>query len=250
MTQRLTEIDVDEISLVSKPANRRKFTLLKQEEELMTDTDKLLAEIQKLGPDERAKFIEKLAPESEEAWRERVLKAIEADDTEVLKDDRAMEVVAAEVKSLQEGIAELRKHNQEADERLAKEKAAAVRKSYIEKATDYKNIPGVTADDFGPILMKCEAALDEDEVKKLNEILKAACENMRTDLTKESGSGVDTGAEDIVARIDALVKAEMEADSKLSSAQARARVYKKEPALLQAELDAEPMARDNSGAGE
>jgi hypothetical protein len=61
---------------------------------------------------------------------------------------------------------------------------------------------------------------------------------------------VDTGAEDIVARIDALVKAEMEADSKLSSAQARARVYKKEPALLQAELDAEPMARDNSGAGE
>lgn len=244
MTQRLTEIDVDEISLVGKPANRRKFTLLKQEDGLMSDTEKLMDELQKLTPEERAGLVEKLAPESEEAWRERVLKAIEgSEDEEVLKDDRAITVLAEEVKKANAEIAELRKAQQAAEAAVQKEKEAARRKQYIEKASTYSKLPGVVADDFGEILMKCEAALTEDEAKKLNEVLKAAAEGLPTDLMAERGSGAE-GESDIVKQVETLVRKEMEADPKLTKAQAEARVYKKEPGLLDRVLAVEAEAEE------
>jgi hypothetical protein len=247
--QRLTEIDVDEISLVGKPANRRQFTLLKMENEDMADTDTILDQLQKLSADERAEIIEKMAPESEQAWRERVLKAIEDDDTEVLKDDRALDVVVDELKKMRDVVAEVRTAQKEAEAAILKEQHTARRKSYIEKAGDYAKIPGLVADDFGEILMKCEDALTEDEVKKLNEILKAAAEGMSGVPTEELGSGVDEGA-DVLKQVESLIRKEMEADPKLTEAQARAEVYRKEPGILARELEAEGLVSDESGAGE
>lgn len=243
MTKRLTDIDIDEISLVGKPANRRKFTLLKSEVG-MTDKQKLLDEFQKLTPEDRAELIEKVAPESEEAWRERVLKAIEGEaDPTVLEEPRALSVVLEEIQKANAEIAELRKAQQAAEEAARKEKDAARRRQYIEKAAEYTKIPGVVPDDFGEVLMKCEAALTEDEVKKLNEVLKAAAENIGDELTKERGSGVDAES-DVAAELETLVKAQMDEDPKLSRAQAEARVYKRNPGLLDRQLNAEAQQRE------
>lgn len=242
MAQRLTEIDIDEISLVGKPANRRKFTLLKSEVG-MADKEQLLDELQKLTPEDRAELIEKVAPESEEAWRERVLKAIEGEpDATVLEDPRALSVVLEEIRKANVEIAELRKAQKAAEAAVEKEKEATRRRQYIEKAAEYQKIPGVVPDDFGEILMKCESALTEDEVKKLNEILKAAAENIGDELTKERGSGVDAES-DVAAELETLVKAQMEQDPKLSRAQAEARVYKRNPGLLDRQLNAETEQR-------
>jgi hypothetical protein len=245
MAQRLTEIDVDEVSLVGKPATRRKFTLLKSEETGMS-IEKIIEDIKKLGDDDQAELRKALSPDSDEEWRERLLKALEKDDgddipPEILKDDRAVEAVREELQKQRDEIAELKKAREETAKALADEKAARVRKTYIEKAAAYVNLPGVNPDDFGPMLMKMESALTEDEAKKLNEILKASEAGYYAELD-EVGSGVDGDGSGVSGTVDGLVQKRLDANPKLTPEQARAEVYKANPQLLERELEAEAEA--------
>lgn len=132
----------------------------------------------------------------------------------------------------------LEKAVSEAQDRATKAEALAKRledehenQRYITKAQQFKHTPGVTADDFGPILRKCADALGAD-FAKLEQVLKAGDEAARqAALYEEIGSDAPARGS-AEAEVSVLAKEIKKAEPKLSDGEARARVWKGRPDLM------------------
>lgn len=143
-------------------------------------------------------------------------------------------IVAKAIEDMQKRLGDAEKRASDAEalaKRLDDEKQ---NRTYVEKASNLRHLPGVTADDFGPVLRKVAGALDEDTFAKFEQTLKAANEAIHTgSLFKEigSGSGVASG---VMAEVAGLVTEIRKANPSLDEHGARAQVWKSRPDLLTA----------------
>jgi len=163
------------------------------------------------------------------------------DLTGVPEENRA--AVEAVIKATEDEKAELRK---EADEQATKaENAEKIAKEerdvretrdYIAKSQGYVNL-AKSDDEFGPVLKSIanaerDGALPEGTAAKLDEVLKAADEQVKAgDLFKEAGRNGHGGATDSEGKAKAAAAEIKKADPKLTDAQAIAKAYADDPTL-------------------
>ena len=158
--------DMDEESLF-----RKFLRFLKNEDVEMSDTDQNTDgfDVEKLDDEAREAFDE-LNDELEKAQaRIDELEAADADpdaDEGVAKADLPDEVRKA--------LEDAESRASEAEERIEKLEMEKRRERFITKAASFDNLPGVTGDDFGEILMKIDEALTEDEFDAFEKVLRGA----------------------------------------------------------------------------
>lgn len=154
-------------------------------------------------------------PEEQRPALEAVLKAA---DTQVAATRAELEKAAAKA--------------QESEARLATIQAETERKESIQKAAEFRDLPGANPDDLGPVLLKIKKALDPAEYEKLTSILKASATIVRRSaLFTEIGSDV-AGANTARAELDKKVDDLRKSNPKLTVEAARAQVYKSDKALM------------------
>lgn len=121
-----------------------------------------------------------------------------------------------------------------AEKKLQDEVDRREREQFIGKARSFAALPGMNADDFGPILRKIDKALDEDERTKFDTLLKAADAAIKEGaLLKEVGSGDRPGAS-VEAQVEELAKELQAKEPGLSKQAARGKIWKQRPDLAAA----------------
>ena len=130
-------------------------------------------------------------------------------------------------------------------EKVAKLETERKDAEFAKRAEGYAPLP-IKADVFGPILRKAADVLTVEENAELDRVLTAASEAMKASgLLKEHGS--DSHEEGTaVAKVAQLVADARKANPKLTEVQARAQVYKADPALRR-EVEAENTERAQAG---
>lgn len=266
MATKLTEIDVDEISLVGKGANQRTFTLLKsatkeadqhEHTEDVVDINELtkaVGELDDAGKDElkKALGIEQPKEETPEEFKARVLKAIteaKGDEDELLKgaDDKTVEVVKVlrdEIRKAREDAEQAKKDAAEQKEELKKAREAEKDREFLAKAQGLDKLPGNKPEEFGTILKRAYSALTDDERKKLDEVLKAANELADNALFRETGTDYTEGSAE--AEVQAKAEELMKSDSKLTIEQAKTEIAKRFPELFNRATEEEAERRKKS----
>lgn len=282
MSQRLSEIIVDEISLVGKGANRRRFHLFKEQQRKgsTVTTEELMQAVNDLADDDRTGFFKSLGVEKKKkaeddddkkkkkpnpfAAFKAAISELTDDETDTLREEVAKRF-GLEVKKGDDDKTRLSKMDpkdraliekaQAAADAAQKEAAANAekitkmetdrrRQGFLVEVAKYEGLPHVTADDFGTILDKIDAALDPKEMEKFRLVLKASSEQLLDAAHfKEIGSGggglVTGGAYDaITAAAEELRKS----DNTLTAEGAWSKVYK-ENAELRAAFTKEDDAR-------
>lgn len=131
-------------------------------------------------------------------------------------------------------IADLEKRAETAEQKLEKEVDRRENETFIAKAKSFTSLPGMNPDDFGIILRKIDGALDDEERKKFDELLKAADAAIKEgNLLAEVGSGDRPGAS-VEAEVQKLAEEMVENEPGLSIQVARGRVWKAHPELASA----------------
>lgn len=300
MTQRLSEMNGKEISLVTRPANRRRFLLLKGDTGDAMDDVKALQHVEQIDKEGLGSAIEALAGADTDFAKDVLAKASMTDDEktrlkaalrvmgpeiakkmatllaepgtvekeepvakksddEKPKDEKPAVTVTknadgswdfsalpetqrpvfeAVIKAQEADTAKLREDLKKADERAAasEEKLNALaaekdRAESIQKAAEFKDLPGAAPDDVGPILLKIKKALDAAEYEKLTQILKASAAIVRKSaLFLEVGAG-EQGGTSAHAELASKAAELRKADTTLSPQAARAKVLKSDPDL-------------------
>lgn len=159
-------------------------------------------------------------PEDQRAAVEAVIKANDAEKAELI------------------AKAEEQATKAENAEKIAKEERdVRETRDYIAKSQDYKNL-AKSDDEFGPVLKSIanaerDGALPEGTASKLDEVLKAADEQVKAgDLFKEAGrAGHGTGSNDHEAKVKTAVTELRKSDPKLTDAQAISKAYANDPDL-------------------
>ena len=132
---------------------------------------------------------------------------------------------------------------EKAEGRIQKMEDANTNAQFVEKAAAYTHLPGWTADDQGPVLAKIAAALEPEEMEKLEGVLKGASETIKTgDLLREVGVGGDPEEGSAEAEVKVEVEKLMAADAELDEQTARGQVFRKN-ADLQARYTEERKAQ-------
>jgi hypothetical protein len=173
-----------------------------------------------------------------EALEAKLAEFEEAEDEEE-QEEQEEEVISEEVaKRLDDAEARAKRAEEKADKLEAEKR----RDQFLAKARQFKHLPEFTADDFGGILAKIEAALETEEFALLEKVLKGADEAIRQSalLTEIGGSGAGYGSKE--AEVKAKVAELQKLMPELSPEQAEGKVFKNEPALYQA-VQAEIEAR-------
>jgi DNA-binding transcriptional ArsR family regulator len=259
MAQRLKDIRVRKIDLVGVPAIGKPIVLFKSEQGVTTvDKKELLAAITELDDvgkqevlkalgveepidpvevikglddEQRAEIAKLLVGEPKELTAEDIIKAIEAlkpkdDDKPVVPEE-----VTKAITGLSERLTKADERATKAEEKVAELEKARRREGYIAEVGGLAHLPGVTADDFAPILEKADAGLTDDERKKLREVLKGADAALEsTAMLREFGSG-GAPVGDAAAEVEALAVEVMKANGELTKEQARAKVMDSRPDL-------------------
>lgn len=163
------------------------------------------------------------------------------DLTGVPEENRA--AVEAVIKATEDEKAELIKKAEEQAtkaenaERIAKEERdVRETRDYIAKSAGYENLAKAD-DEFGPVLKSIanaerDGALPEGTAAKLDEVLKAADEQVKAgDLFKEAGRNGHGGNSDAEGKAKAAAAEIKKADPKLTDAQAIAKAYEADPSL-------------------
>jgi uncharacterized coiled-coil protein SlyX len=139
----------------------------------------------------------------------------------------ALEKAEADAAALAERL-EKSENEAKAERDIAKaERETRLTREFVTKAEGYKALV-VKAEDFGPVLKACAEKLTKDEYAAIEQVLKAADEQIVAgDLFKEQGRGREAAAPD-GAYAEATQKAEelRKSDPKLSLAKARELVFK------------------------
>ena len=158
-------------------------------------------------------------PEDQRAAVEAVIKANDAEKAELI------------------AKAEEQATKAENAEKIAKEERdVRETRDYIAKSAGYENIAKAD-DEFGPVLKSIanaerDGALPEGTAAKLDEVLKAADEQVKAgDLFKEAGRAGHGGASDSEGKAKAAAAEIKKADPKLTDAQAIAKAYEADPSL-------------------
>lgn len=132
--------------------------------------------------------------------------------------------------------AELEKSSKEAEKaqnQLAEIQAESERKDAIAKAAEFRDLPGVNPDDFGPVLQKIRKAVEPAEYDGLLKVLRASQAIVRKSaLFGEIGEDAG-GSQSARAELNRKAEDLRKGDPKLSIEQARARVIKSDTALMQ-----------------
>lgn len=258
MTNKLKNVTVEEISLVSRPAINRQFLLWKS-----MDSDNV-AKAKPMEEDEEVEETEEHegseTPE-EEAIEEAALEAAKkkgkkkggkmvekAEVTEVTEtiskaqvDELITKALAekdAKIADLEKAAADekvrLTKEQEELKKALEAEKTARVTKEFVELAkAEVSSLPGTTPEAFGPVLKEMKDVLAEGTYTTVYGILKSASEYIakNDNLTKELGtSGTPTG-NTAGEKLDAIAKSYIAKDVGMSHAKALVKACQDNPEL-------------------
>lgn len=253
MPKQLTDLRVEEVSLVGKPANRRKFLLTKgdtvDEKELMAlmkaaaDDESALEDwLSKAGLSEKAAGAVRgatrlLSAFKDEPGMQKLMQLLAAmggfgkppEDEEAGKADKAEKTQKSEdvvPEKVQKQLDDLQKQLDEAREKVAKSEATT-------KARDtYSRIPG-NPEELAELLVKADKA-GEDLSKPLNALL-AAINTAMAGLYKQIGSdapAISVGASDAVAEVNKLADALVAKEANvMTHEQAVAKVLEQHPEL-------------------
>jgi len=196
MPTELSDLEIDEVSLVTKAANNRKFLIFKSmESDQMSDHEPAGAN-GTAGASGAQVVVQKADLEA------MIQKAIEDDRT--TRDADIKKAIDAAIAKEQAEKAEIQKQ-------LDIERDIRVTKEFIEKAgCDLPNLPGTTPANMGPVLKEAQEKLSEASYKALYDILKASSAALGESnvLFKSLGSDIDAPAAGTAeARLDALVEA-------------------------------------------
>ena len=174
-------------------------------------------------------------------------------ETQEMADQKNDETVAKALEDLQKQMADVTKRAEKA-EADATERAAKIEKletekrdaEFIKRTADYAPLPIGKPAEFAVILRKAADVLTTEENAELDRVLTAAAEAMKASgILKEIGSGSHEEGT-AAAKVAAKVADTRKADPKLTEVQARAQVYKADPALRR-EVEAENTERAQAG---
>jgi hypothetical protein len=264
----LQDLTVDWVSLVDRAAVRdpqnksepRRFLLWKREgtttptadkggDHMTTTEDELRAAVDKAEQD--AKEAREAQEKAEKERDDALAKAAEAEEkdgddekdggaeAEVNKADLPPAVRAALEKAEEREKEATRKADEamlkaEAADKIAKEERdTRVTQEFITKAEGFKALP-VKPASFGPVLKRASEKLDKADFDALDELLKAADEQIaKGDLFKEMGAGVGGSVlpSDSLGELQRKAEELRKNDSGLSKADAEIRVMKEDPEL-------------------
>lgn len=151
----------------------------------------------------------------------------------VAKVDKA--AVPDEIKKQMDAQAEEIKKAKEradaSDARIAKMEDEKVAKAYVERASEYKHLP-IKPDEFGPVLRKAEAGMDDVSKAELHRVLKAGNAAMQAAMG-EKGAGGSADVDSAYAKMEAQADEIRKTDKKLTREQAFAKAMSDHPELAQ-----------------
>jgi hypothetical protein len=196
--------------------------------------------------DEQLEAIQKMEAEVAESAKQEADKAKE-DADKAAADLKAAQDELATLKAkdtdkdtdVQKRIDDLEKRTKEAEDK-AKESDARVAKMEDEQRTaeaeekvgEWKYIPGATVKDHAPVV-KAVRASAPGKAEELEALLDAANAAIKQSQFLTAAGKDGSGGSDTVKRVDELVTKKMEANPKLSKAQAEAQVWDENPELLE-----------------
>lgn len=263
---RLSDMEFDEISLVTRPANQlSKVVLYKSDttEENMTENvtqadeavekdDEAVVADSVVIPQEVYEYIEALeeanadlVAEVEKASRKRPMMM---DDEEVM-DDEEEDMMKGRMKKDDEEllksadprlVAIVKSANERAEmaETIAKaERSIRLEREFVSKAQTLDHLP-ITAEDFGIVLKSVAEAVDAETFEKVWQVLEAANAGMaQGGIFKEVGKSVSTDADGPATLIDKAAARIREQNPDLTEAQAIAKAIEHDPTLYTAYLN-------------
>jgi predicted nuclease with TOPRIM domain len=241
MAKKVTDINLSEISLVDKGANPDAFIMLMKRktggqnmEKLQKKYDALVTEKEALQKkyDDLVTEVEALKKNGEKLEADG--KALQKQHDDLIakhaKEPDPKDEMSEDVKKRFEDLEKKDKASSDLIAKLLDEKAEAI---YLEKAKGYKNLP-IKPEEFGPILKRVAGgAATEEDMKKMEEVLKAADEAIEQGrLFKEQGSdGPGLSGGDALKKVEAKAGELMKSDTSLSKAQAFTKVLEEDATL-------------------
>lgn len=229
---RLSNINVAEVSLVSRAANQRKFLILKSEEggRSKMNYDKTFFEsILEKGIEDNEK-IKDLNEDQKDLLKGMVnffkekLDKNESSKNENIDFNKIPE-------EMRDQVQKLWKQNEDMEKLLKAEKDERLKKEYISIAKEYTHLP-IKADEFG-VVLKTLAEVAPEEYKKVDELLKSVNKELeQSELLKEYGTSYEGGTHsDSWAKIEKTADQLVEKDPKLTKEEAITKVLEDHPDL-------------------
>lgn len=200
---------------------------------VMPDGDKKY-DFEKIEDEELRVFVKALAERAEKA--EAKIAEMEkadgdADDPEGIDKSELPEPVRKALEAAEERAEKAEKDQKDLSERMEKIEAEKRRERFIAKAAALDHVPAVTPDDFAPVLMAAEGALEQEQFDKLMDVLSKANELLKTSAVfAEIGAGGRGGENAELAAAESEVG---KAHPDWSPEQVRAHIYKTRPQLYQ-----------------
>ena len=117
------------------------------------------------------------------------------DEAEMNKRAAIPDEIKKQLDSQAEEIKKAQERATASEAKIAKMEDEKIAKAYVEKAGEYKHLP-IKPDEFGPVLRKAEAGLDDAGKAELNRVLKAASAAMQAAMGEvgRGGSGDNPGS--------------------------------------------------------
>jgi hypothetical protein len=248
---RLSDMDFDEISLVTRPANQLSKVVLYKGDIEMPDSEEVLEDpnhsVTKADSEE---YVEEEEEEEEEevekTEREAMLEYI--DTLEVANDELLAKLEGGPaiskrdelLKSADPAIVQLIKSAEDrasAAEAIAKsERDHRVEREFIAKAAEFENL-SVTAEDLGPVLKAAAERLEEDDYTLLNKVLTSANEVIASGETfNEIGRSASFDSEEGMGRIEQVAKTYQATDPSLTREAAISKAVSEDPTLYDSYL--------------
>ena len=242
LSREIIDLDVNKVSVVGRPANKRKFLLLKSEAE-----EKDIAENKENGGEEKMAIkadlltllkeqgaeigIDKITEALKEAGLELPIKTVEVEKKTVEKKDpiNKAELPAAVqelIQKMETDAAESKAKAEEAQEMAKSEKTLRVKKETVDLVkSDMNYITSVKQEDLIDYLIKNDDEFVRTILKGANTLLKESAIYM------EVGKTGVTGGTDASKKSESMAKELMKSDSSLTLEQAEERILEQNPEL-------------------
>jgi hypothetical protein len=239
----LENLEVLEVSLVPKAANKRKFLVMKSEEALMGLSNDFKEALEKAGLSAEdiegvgevlALLADKKVPTEATAKALGIELTEKPDETKKSDGKLEMDQLPVEIKSQVEKLfkqnEELTAKAAEVEKQLADERDKREAEEYVRKAeAEYAALPG-TAQVNGRLIRVAKKAMSDTDYAEFEKLLKAANEAFVA-LGKNTGSSGSNAPTGVSARIEALAKELVAKNEAPTYAQAFDLVMKRNPAL-------------------
>jgi hypothetical protein len=251
-TLRSLKLDqVEALSIVDKGANpAAKVVLFKRADP--TIIDRVVAAVRKAfegdtmpdkemqkSPDMMAAIEGKLSPEEMAYLKELMAKPTEKPEVEVemaakpeeAPKDGGVPVALPKSPEVPEDVKKRLDEGQAAIVELAKMRDEKETIEFEKRAEQYAALPGMSTKDLGAVLKRASKQLDKADFESLEKSLKCAAEAVKkSGVLGEVGTGAP-GDGSAKSRIESIAKRYMEADAKLSRAEATTRAMESNPEL-------------------